>query len=395
MFNQLLVPVDGNLVLSFAAAALPIATVLVALGILRRPAWQASLAGLIVGLVDRRVRAGSFRPGSRSIASRRARICALAGHVDRVQRVAALQHRGGLRPLRRVSRLAAGCICRTIGAIVLVVIGFCFGCLLEGIAGFGTPVAITSALLILVGLPALEALTFTLIFNTAPVAFGALGTPITVLGAGHRPARRQARRHGRTPAAIHRAASCRFMSWESTADCVRCARCGRCCWWPAAALRWRSSLSSNYLDYSLTDVLAALVSLLVTLVFLRLWTPAPDPQYAIQRPSRERTRRALRGGARRGRAGCPGSSSRRWSSSGRSSRSPPSGSRPFIGRDCTSRVHHALHKPYAANWVFQPLGTGTAILVAAIITAGAGRRGAGAFLRRDRRRPGGRAASPS
>ena len=65
---------------------------------------------------------------------------------------------------------------------MLVVIGFCFGCLLEGIAGFGTPVAITSALLILVGFPPLEALTFTLIFNTAPVAFGALGVPITVLG---------------------------------------------------------------------------------------------------------------------------------------------------------------------------------------------------------------------
>ena len=66
--------------------------------------------------------------------------------------------------------------------IVLVVIGFCFGCLLEGISGFGTPVAITSALLILVGFPPLEALTFTLIFNTAPVAFGALGVPVTVLG---------------------------------------------------------------------------------------------------------------------------------------------------------------------------------------------------------------------
>src|ERR1700712_2264710 len=67
--------------------------------------------------------------------------------------------------------------------IVLVVIGFCFGCLLEGISGFGTPIAITSALLIGLGFPALEALTFTLIFNTAPVAFGALGVPITVLGA--------------------------------------------------------------------------------------------------------------------------------------------------------------------------------------------------------------------
>src|SRR5262249_34213205 len=66
--------------------------------------------------------------------------------------------------------------------VVLVVIGFCFGALLEGISGFGTPVAITSSLLILVGFPALEALVFVLIFNTAPVAFGALGVPVTVLG---------------------------------------------------------------------------------------------------------------------------------------------------------------------------------------------------------------------
>ena len=66
--------------------------------------------------------------------------------------------------------------------IVLVVIGFCFGALLEGVAGFGVPVAITSSLLILVGFAPLEALVFVLIFNTAPVAFGALGVPVTVLG---------------------------------------------------------------------------------------------------------------------------------------------------------------------------------------------------------------------
>src|SRR6202034_1278045 len=66
--------------------------------------------------------------------------------------------------------------------VILVVIGFCFGALLEGIAGFGTPVAITSSLLILVGFAPIEALVFVLIFNTAPVAFGALGVPVTVLG---------------------------------------------------------------------------------------------------------------------------------------------------------------------------------------------------------------------
>src|SRR6185312_11804328 len=65
--------------------------------------------------------------------------------------------------------------------IVLVAIGFCFACLLEGISGFGTPVAIGTALLVLVGIPPLEALVATLIFNTAPTAFGALGTPVTML----------------------------------------------------------------------------------------------------------------------------------------------------------------------------------------------------------------------
>ena len=64
--------------------------------------------------------------------------------------------------------------------VVLLVVGFCFGALLEGVSGFGTPVAITSSLLILVGFPPLEALVFVLIFNTAPVAFGALGVPVTV-----------------------------------------------------------------------------------------------------------------------------------------------------------------------------------------------------------------------
>ena len=91
--------------------------------------------------------------------------------------------------------------------VVLVVIGFCFGALLEGIAGFGTPVAITSSLLILVGFPAIEALVFVLIFNTAPVAFGALGVPVTVLGAVTGLPATDARRDGRPAVAVHGAAA--------------------------------------------------------------------------------------------------------------------------------------------------------------------------------------------
>ena len=51
MFHQLLTPVGDSLALSFLVAILPIATVLILLGVLRRPAWQAALAGLIVGLI--------------------------------------------------------------------------------------------------------------------------------------------------------------------------------------------------------------------------------------------------------------------------------------------------------------------------------------------------------
>ena len=51
MFQQLLTPVAGSLGLSFIVAILPVVTVLVLLGIARRPAWQAALAGLIVGLI--------------------------------------------------------------------------------------------------------------------------------------------------------------------------------------------------------------------------------------------------------------------------------------------------------------------------------------------------------
>jgi lactate permease len=63
----------------------------------------------------------------------------------------------------------------------LLLIAFCFGAFFEGAAGFGTPVAVTGAILIGLGFPALEASALSLIANTAPVAFGAIGTPIIAL----------------------------------------------------------------------------------------------------------------------------------------------------------------------------------------------------------------------
>jgi lactate permease len=65
--------------------------------------------------------------------------------------------------------------------VQLILIAFCFGAFLEGMAGFGAPVAITAAILIQLGFKPLHASGLALIANTAPVAFGSLGIPITTL----------------------------------------------------------------------------------------------------------------------------------------------------------------------------------------------------------------------
>ena len=61
--------------------------------------------------------------------------------------------------------------------IQAVIIAFCFGALLEALAGFGTPVAITAVMLIAVGFKPMKAAAVALVANTAPVAFGAIATP--------------------------------------------------------------------------------------------------------------------------------------------------------------------------------------------------------------------------
>ena len=62
-----------------------------------------------------------------------------------------------------------------------IIIAFCFGALMEALAGFGTPVAMSSFMLIALGFRPLKAATLALVANTAPVAFGALAVPITTL----------------------------------------------------------------------------------------------------------------------------------------------------------------------------------------------------------------------
>jgi lactate permease len=367
MFNQILSPVGGNLALSFVCAALPIATVLIALGILRRPAWQASLAGLVVGLFMS-IFVWQF-PAGLAFDSVAAGVVFGLWPVMWIVFAALLLYNIAVMSGRfdafRDWLLANVPNDRR---VVLVVIGFCFGCLMEGISGFGTPVAITSALLIMVGLPPLEALTMTLIFNTAPVAFGALGTPITVLGqVTDLPAAKLGAMVGRQLPFIAFILPFYVMGIYGGMRSLRAL-------WPmllvaGASFALAQFYSSNYLDYSLTDVLSALTSLIVTLAFVRIWSPAADPEYAIQRPAA-----APEAKARPQVAGWQG-----WIPWVIVSVVVILWTRWKVALNWQQTIHWPglhnavfitlYHKAYAANWVFQPLGTGTAILAAAIITS--------------------------
>jgi lactate permease len=394
VFHQLLMPVAGSLPLSFLVAVLPIATVLVMLGLLRRPAWQASLAGLIVGLAIA-ILVWQFPVGLAldSIAAGAVfalwpvmwivfnalllyNIAVVSGRFDAF-RDWVLKHMPDDR------------------RIVLVVIGFCFGCLLEGISGFGTPVAITSALLILVGFPPLEALTFTLIFNTAPVAFGALGAPVTVLGqvTSLSPVALGAM-IGRQLPFMAMLLPFYVMTIYGGMRSVRALS-------PVLLVAGGSFalgqfVSSNYLDYALTDVLSSLTALIVTLAFLRVWSPQPDPEFSIrarraaQPVGADVTRQVPNAAAA---TGAPKAAVPAWQGwvpwiivsavviVWTHLKIFAIGQQTFPWPGLHNQVFITLYnKPYAANYVFQPLATGTAILLSAIITAAVVGVGPGRFL---------------
>ena len=376
MFRLLLKPVGDSLWLSFLVGMLPVVAVLVLLGLLRRPAWQAALAGLIVGLINA-VSAWHMPIGLAVAAVLNGAVFALWPVMWIVVNALLLYNiavRSG-----RFDAFRAWVIANLPNdrRVVLVVVGFCFGALLEGIAGFGTPVAITSSL-ILVGFPPLEALVFVLIFNTAPVAFGALGVPVTVLGAvTGLPASALGSMIGRQLPVIALIlpfyVTALYGGWRSVRSL-----------WPVLLVAGGSFaitqfVSSNFIDYALTDVLSSLGSLIATLLFVQFWHPVPDPEFKIEASSLVDERSA---GVPAWQGWLP------WAIVSVTVILWTSFKVAAIGQQNIPwpGLHQAISitlyndKPYGAIWTFQLLGTGTAILVAAVITALVVRLSPAAFL---------------
>jgi len=378
VFKQLLTPIGDSLLLSFAGASIPILTVLLLLGVFRRPAWQASLAGLGAGFI---IAVGFWRmpPALAFSAAANGAVFAL-WPVMWIVLAALLLYNIAVKSGRfEAFRSWVLTNMPNDRRVVLVVIGFCFGALLEGISGFGTPVAITSSLLIFVGYPPIEALVFVLIFNTAPVAFGALGAPITVLASV-------------TGLPVHALAAMVGRQLPVMAVILPFYVMGLYGGWRSIKALWPMLLvaggsfavgqfaASNFIDYTLTDILSSMFSLAVTLLFLRIWRPVPDATFQIKDETSLEERPAGAPAAWQGwipwviisavvivwttlKVATIGQQSIHW---------------PGLDKAISITFYH--DKPYAAVYAFQPLGTGTAILLAAIITAAVVRLSPAAFF---------------
>jgi lactate permease len=163
--------------------------------------------------------------------------------------------------------------------IQALLIAFCFGAFVEGAAGFGTPVAISGALLIGAGFPPLEAAGLTLIANTAPVAFGALGTPIVTLAkvTGLPEMQLSAMAGRQLPLfafLIPGWLVVTMSGWKGLRGV-----------WPAVLVSGGTFavvqfFVSNYLGPALTDVAGGLISMVVLAVLLTVWRPRELWQYA-------------------------------------------------------------------------------------------------------------------
>ena len=232
-------PLGHSLGVSSIVAALPLLVLFVLLGVLRMRAWLASLIGLAVALLVAVVSysmpiGDALNSGLLGAAFGFFPIMWIVINAIWVYNLTV--ETGHFDVLRR--SFASISDDQRVQAII---IAFCFGALMEALAGFGTPVAISSVMLIALGFRPLKAATLALVANTAPVAFGALAVPITTLATV---TKLPVDDLGSMVGGKHRSSPCSSRSrWCSSsmanAACVRCGR-RRCC------VAWCSACSSTW-----------------------------------------------------------------------------------------------------------------------------------------------------
>ena len=181
MFHQVYDPIAGSVVLSAVVAAGPLLVLALLLAVRRSPPWQAALAGAGAAFALSWLAWGMPLP--LTVAATAHGMAFGLWPISWVVVSAVFFYNlsvasGDFDVIRRsLSRLTGD------GRIQVLLVAFCFGALIEGIAGFGAPVAITASMLAGLGFEPIRAAVLALVANTAPVAFGSLGIPVTTLGA--------------------------------------------------------------------------------------------------------------------------------------------------------------------------------------------------------------------
>jgi len=261
----------NNMWLSTFIASLPVLVMLGGLGIFHMKAHKAALLGLVVALVAAVAAFGM----PAAMAGKTALYGAAYGLLPIGWIVLNIIFLYNLTEQRGQFKILQESITGITNdrRLQLLLIAFCFGAFFEGAAGFGTPVAVTGAMLIGLGFTPLAASGLSLIANTAPVAYGALGTPVIALAAvTGLPLLDLSAMIGRqlpffsiiVPFWLIIA----FAGWRGAMQI-----------WPAILVAGVSFavpqfLVSNFHGPWLVDVIAAIVSLVSVTLFLKVWHPA-------------------------------------------------------------------------------------------------------------------------
>ncbi|WP_248582257.1 L-lactate permease [Nocardioides sp. InS609-2] len=278
MFQQNFSPVGDSLALSALCAAIPLVTLFVLLGGLRVKAWVAGLISLGVALVVA-IALFEMPVGQALLAGTEGaafgffpilwivinaiwvyNLTVASGHFDVLRR--------SFEKVSPDQRIQA------------VIIAFCFGALLEALAGFGTPVAITVVMLMALGFRPIKAAAVALIANTAPVAFGALATPIVTLATVSSGASDDPRLNLDTLGAMvgRQTPILAIIVPLVLVFVVDGKRGVRQTWLPAIVCGVTFGLAqfvaSNYISVPLADIVAALVAAASVVALLRVWTPS-------------------------------------------------------------------------------------------------------------------------
>jgi lactate permease len=165
--------------------------------------------------------------------------------------------------------------------IQAVIIAFCFGALLEALAGFGTPVAITAVMLIAVGFTPIKAAAVALVSNTAPVAFGAIAIPIVTLSEiTGLPKDDLGAMVGRQTPILALIVPLILVGMVDGLRGIRQA-------WPAAVVggftfALGQFVCSNYISVELTDIVASLLSAGSIVLLLQVWSPSEPLRGEVQ-----------------------------------------------------------------------------------------------------------------